>query len=97
MASEAAQIEGAGNYTVMFRIVFPMISKIFTTLCLIEFITLWNDYTYPLLYLNSYPTLAYGIFYLVFQNQAAALPVQHLLLYLLIWYIPVFVINQQTH
>ena len=66
--SEAAQIEGAGNYTVMFRIVFPMISKIFTTLCLIEFITLWNDYTYPLLYLNSYPTLAYGIFYLVFQN-----------------------------
>ncbi len=66
--SEAAQIEGAGNYRVMFRIVFPMISKIFTTLCLIEFITLWNDYTYPLLYLNSYPTLAYGIFYLVFQN-----------------------------
>ena len=37
------------------------------------------------------------VFYLVFQNQAAALPVQHLLLYLLIWYIPVFVINQQTH
>ena len=37
------------------------------------------------------------VFYLVFQNQAAALPVQHLLLYLLIWYIPVCVINQQTH
>ena len=37
------------------------------------------------------------VFYLVFQNQAAALPVQHLLLYLLIWYIPVFIINQQTH
>lgn len=66
--SEAAQIEGAGNYTVMFRIVFPMVSKIFTTLCLIEFITLWNDYTYPLVYLKSYPTLAYGIFYLVFEN-----------------------------
>ncbi len=66
--SEAAQIEGAGNYTVMFRIVFPMVSKTITTLCLMEFITLWNDYTYPLLYLESYPTLAYGIFYLVFQN-----------------------------
>ena len=36
------------------------------------------------------------VFYLVFQNQAAALPVQHLLLYLLIWYIPVFIINQQA-
>ena len=66
--SEAAQIEGAGNYTIMFRIIFPMVSKIFTTLCLIEFINLWNDYTYPLIYLTSYPTLAYGIFYLVFQN-----------------------------
>lgn len=66
--SEAAQVEGAGNYTIMFRIVFPMVSKIFTTLCLIEFINLWNDYTYPLIYLGSYPTLAYGIFYLVFEN-----------------------------
>lgn len=66
--SEAAQIEGAGNYTIMLRIVFPIVSSIFITLCLIEFITLWNDYTYPLVYLESYPTLAYGIFYLVFQN-----------------------------
>ena len=66
--SEAAQIEGAGNYTIMFRIIFPMVSKIFMTLCLIEFINLWNDYTYPLIYLTSYPTLAYGIFYIVFQN-----------------------------
>lgn len=66
--SEAAQIEGAGNYTIMFRIVFPMVSKIFITLVLMEFITLWNDYTYPLIYLNSFPTLAYGIFYLVFRN-----------------------------
>lgn len=66
--SEAAQIEGAGNYTIMLRIVFPMVSKIFLTLTLMEFIVLWNDYTYPLIYLKSYPTLAYGIFYLVFAN-----------------------------
>ncbi|MDO4271151.1 MAG: hypothetical protein Q4C72_09560 [Eubacteriales bacterium] len=37
------------------------------------------------------------VFYLVFQNAVDALPVLHLLLYLLIWYIPVFLIMQQTH
>ena len=37
------------------------------------------------------------VFYLVFQNAADALPVQHLLLYLLLWYVPSFIITQQTH
>lgn len=37
------------------------------------------------------------VFYLVFQNAAAALPVTHILLYLLLWYVPVFLITQQTH
>lgn len=35
--------------------------------------------------------------YLVSQNAADALPVMNLLLYLLLWYIPVFIITQQTH
>ena len=37
------------------------------------------------------------VFYLVFQNAVDALPVLHLLLYLLLWYIPVFIITLQTH
>lgn len=37
------------------------------------------------------------VFYLVYQNAVGALPVLHLLLYLLIWYVPVFIITQQTH
>lgn len=35
--------------------------------------------------------------YLVAQNAVSALPVLHLLLYVLIWYVPVFIITQQTH
>ena len=35
--------------------------------------------------------------YLVSQNAADALPVMNLLLYLLLWYVPVFIITQQTH
>lgn len=37
------------------------------------------------------------VFYLVFQNSVGALPVMNLLLYLLLWYIPVFIITLQTH
>ena len=37
------------------------------------------------------------VFYLVFQNSVIALPVTNLLLYLLLWYIPVFIITLQTH
>lgn len=35
--------------------------------------------------------------YLVSQNAADALPVMNILLYLLLWYIPVLIITQQTH
>ena len=35
--------------------------------------------------------------YLVSQNAVDALPVMNILLYLLLWYIPVFIITQQTH
>ena len=37
------------------------------------------------------------VFYLLHQNAVDALPVMNLLLYQLIWYIPVFIITQQTH
>ena len=37
------------------------------------------------------------VFYLVYQNAVGALPVVNLLLYLLLWYIPVFIITLQTH
>lgn len=37
------------------------------------------------------------VFYLLFQNAVAALPVMNLLLYMLLWYVPVFLITQQTH
>lgn len=66
--SESAMIDGAGYYTIMFRIIMPLAVNVMMTLVLINFITLWNDYMTPLIYLKSYPTLAYGVFYLVFVN-----------------------------
>ena len=59
---EAAEIDGANQWRVLTRIVLPMSAKLISTVFLISFVNLWNDYQSPLLYMPSYPTLAYGIY-----------------------------------
>lgn len=63
--TEAAKIDGAGNWAILFRVIFPLIANTFLTVLLITFITSWNDYQIPFLYLPSYPTVAYGLFTVV--------------------------------
>lgn len=60
--SEAAYIDGGGNFTVLFRIVIPMIRNIFFTVMLLQFVTFWNDFNTPLIYMPNNPTLALGIY-----------------------------------
>lgn len=58
---EAAEIDGASDLRIMCSIFLPMSAKIIATVFLIQFVGYWNDYQTPLLYLPSYPTLAYGV------------------------------------
>lgn len=60
--AEAAQIDGASNFTVMMSIMMPMIKTTFMTMWLLSFISFWNDYQTPLLYFPSKPTLSYGLY-----------------------------------
>ena len=66
--SEAAMVEGANRYTIMFRICIPLVRTMIFTVFLIYFIEIWNNYNTSLLYMPSHPSFAYGIFYLVFEN-----------------------------
>jgi ABC transporter, permease protein len=66
--SEAAKIDGAGNFSVLFRIILPLARNTFFTIMLINFIGFWNDYQTPLVYLPSWPTVAYGVFYMSSTN-----------------------------
>lgn len=59
--SEAAKIDGANQYDILFRIALPFIRSLFGTIFLVNFITYWNDYQTPLVYMPTHPTLAYGI------------------------------------
>jgi len=63
---EAAIIDGAGPLRVCFRIVLPMSVAPMATLTLLQFITTWNDYFWPLLVTNDESvrplTLALAVF-----------------------------------
>lgn len=60
--AEAAKIDGGGNFTILFRIMLPMIAGTYFTVVLLNFITFWNDYQVPLIYLPNHPTVAYGLY-----------------------------------
>lgn len=66
---EAARIDGAGDFTLIFRIALPLAKNVFFTIFLLNFITYWNDYQTPLLFLKSMPVLSYGL-YLITQSNA---------------------------
>lgn len=51
--NEAAKIEGAGDLTILLRIIVPMAKPVLTTIAVFEFNAKWNDYFNPMLYLNS--------------------------------------------
>ena len=60
--SEAASIDGAGQFSIFIKIMIPMVLPTVSTIFLIYFIDFWNDYNTALMYLPSHPTLAYGVF-----------------------------------
>lgn len=59
--TEAAKMDGAGNFRIFFRIVLPVVRNTLLTVMLIKFIEFWNDYQTPLVYLRSHPVIAYGM------------------------------------
>lgn len=58
--AEAAAIDGASEFRIFFQIMLPMTKGIFLAFYLSKFVTIWNDYMSPMIYLPSYPTLSYA-------------------------------------
>lgn len=61
--TEAAEMDGASQWQVMTKVVFPLARPTISAVALITFIGYWNDYTTPMIYLPSHPTIAYGLYY----------------------------------
>lgn len=88
---EAATIDGAGQFTVMFRIVFPLVKTSMFAVFVLLFIGYWNDYSTPLIYMFDYPTAAVGLFNFVYNpSQAGTATIPLRMAGCMILFLPIF-------
>ncbi len=61
--AESARLDGAGEWTIFCRIVLPLAKPALATCALFQFLGTWNDFMWPLIYINDPKkyTLAYGL------------------------------------
>ena len=50
---EAAEIDGCGTLGIFFRIVFPLLKPIVSTVAILDALAVWNDFMTPLLFLQD--------------------------------------------
>lgn len=62
--SEAATIDGANDWQILWKIGLPLAKNTFFTIFLLNFVAMWNDYQVAMVYLPSYPTLAVNLHWL---------------------------------
>ena len=60
--AEAASIDGANHYQILFQIMLPQVLPSIIALFVMQFITAWNDYESTAAYMTEYPNLAYGTY-----------------------------------
>lgn len=79
---EAAKIDGASPIRIWWSVILPLCKPALATVAVLSFISGWNDFINPLIYLNSPSrfTLALGLSF--FQNvpETAGMPTEHLLM-----------------
>ncbi|MBN1562292.1 MAG: carbohydrate ABC transporter permease [Anaerolineae bacterium] len=51
---EAARIDGAGTWTILYRIILPLCRPPLTVIIVFTFLWTWNDFLQPLVYLNDF-------------------------------------------
>ncbi len=59
---EAGRIDGASEYAIFTKIMFPQALPMVSTLFILAAIGAWNNYETPMLYFPSYPNLSYGLY-----------------------------------
>lgn len=94
--TEAAEIDGAGELQKLFMVMIPLTMGVIMTLYVLDFISCWNDYQVPLIYLNNMPTAAYGI-YVVKNTQGDMSRIQFKLCACFIIVLPIMIVFVILH
>ncbi len=66
--SEAAKIDGANNLYIMLGIVIPQALPSVVAIAITQATGIWNDYSTSMIDMQSYPTLAYGLYLFEFES-----------------------------
>ena len=75
--AESAEIDGANDYYIFFKIMFPLIKPAFVAIMLTSMINCWNDYMTPLIYLKEMPTVSTGLYIFKQNMMFGELPVYY--------------------
>lgn len=59
---EAAELDGANDFSIFFRIMLPLGASSVIAIGIVTFMGNWNDYSTALLYIDAFPTLAVGLY-----------------------------------
>ncbi len=61
--SDAARVDGANEWQIFTRIIIPLSIPVISTIAVFTFLWAWNDFTGPLIYLQSHQnyTMALGL------------------------------------
>ncbi|MDE6504258.1 MAG: carbohydrate ABC transporter permease [Clostridia bacterium] len=60
--AEAGFIDGASHLKVFFRVMLPQALPVIGSLFIVAVVNRWNDYMFPTLFMQSYPTLSSGLY-----------------------------------
>jgi multiple sugar transport system permease protein len=67
--SESATIDGAGEFTILFRIVLPLSKPALATIALFQFLGAWGDFMGPLIYLSDKDKYTVSLGLAMFQGE----------------------------
>ena len=79
---EAAVLDGAGPFQILFRVIMPLAKPAVATVAIFSFLAHWNDFIHPLIYLSSTKMFPLSVGLRWFQQQPAdpSEPREHLLM-----------------
>jgi ABC-type glycerol-3-phosphate transport system permease component len=79
---EAATLDGAGPFVILWRVLVPLMQPALTTVAILQFLNEWNDFFAPFIYLNRIElfTAAVGIRFFQYLPTETMDPRDHLLM-----------------
>ena len=89
---EAALVDGANRLDIFWRILLPLCRPILITVFALSFVTHWNDFFGPLIYLNSQKNMVVATALRLFAMSGQALPIHELMAASVTSVIPVIVL-----